>query len=186
MWDLDRLLALKDDKIGAKLPKRTNSENPELYAVFPFRLYGVGKPELEMARHTFNHRRVKGNNGWRQDDTQAAFLGLAKTATEYVAGRSKNKHSASRFPAFWGPNFDWIPDQDHGGNLLMALQTMLIQADNGKILLLPAWPKNWNCDFKLHAPDKTTIECKVGNGKLVKLKVSPESRRKDVIVMDPK
>jgi len=217
-WDLDRLLALKDDKIGAerrarwtkfrkaipsipmmdiaskpaiapaeaKLPRRTNSENPELYAVFPFRLYGVGKPELEMARHTFNHRRVKGNNGWRQDDTQAAFLGLAKTAAEYVAGRSKNKHSASRFPAFWGPNFDWIPDQDHGGNLLIALQTMLIQADNGKILLLPAWPKNWNCDFKLHAPDETTIECKVENGKLVNLKVSPESRRKDVIVMDPK
>jgi len=170
IWDLDRLLALKDDRIGAErrarwtkfrkaipsipmmdiagkpaiapaeaeLPKRTNSENPELYAVFPFRLYGVGKPELEMARHTYNHRRVKGNNGWRQDDTQAAFLGLAKTAAEYVAGRSKNKHSASRFPAFWGPNFDWIPDQDHGGNLLMALQTMLIQADNGKILLLPA------------------------------------------------
>jgi len=168
-----------------KLPRRTNSENPELYAVFPFRIYGVGKPELEMARHTFDHRRVKGNNGWRQDDTQAAFLGKADVVRQYVSGRAKNKHAASRFPAFWGPNFDWIPDQDHGGNLLMALQTMLLQADDGTILVLPAWPKQWDVDFKLHAPRHTTVECEYRDGKILELKVTPAERRKDVIVTEP-
>jgi hypothetical protein len=29
---------------------------------------------------------------------------------------------------------------------------MLMQTVGRKILLLPAWPKNWNADFKLHAP----------------------------------
>ncbi|MFZ2656992.1 MAG: hypothetical protein WAX69_18810, partial [Victivallales bacterium] len=163
-----------------------NSENPELYAVFPFRLYGIGKNDLDIGRLTFARRTTKGNSGWQQDDTQAAFLGLTETAADYVIGRAKNKHSDSRFPAFWGPNFDWIPDQDHGGNLMMALETMLIQADSGKILLLPAWPKNWNVDFKLHAPDQTVIEGVFKNGKIVKIKVTPESRGKDVIPMESK
>jgi len=126
---------------GRRVDRVGEGENPELYAVFPFRIYGRGKPELEMARHTFAHRGIKCNRGWCQDDTQAAFLGLAGVARNYVSGRATNKHRGSRFPAFWGPNHDWIPDQDHGGNLMMALQTMVLQADNGKILVLPAWPK---------------------------------------------
>ena len=165
---------------------RGNSENPELYAIFPFRLYGVGKADLKVGRRTFERRPVKGNNGWRQDDTQAAFLGLTETAAGYVVERAKNKHTGSRFPAFWGPNFDWIPDQDHGGNLMMTLQTMLLQADEGKIRLLPAWPRQWDVDFKLHAHQRTVIEGRLESGELVKLKVTPPSRRKDVIVMGSK
>ena len=166
-----------------KLPKATNSENPNLYAIFPFRIYGLGKNDLEMARHTFKNRRIKSHKGWRQDETQAAFLGLTDTAAEYVSKRAKFKHDASRFPAFWGPNFDWIPDQAHGGNLLMGLQTMILQADDGKIRILPAWPKDWDLDFKLHGPHRTIVEGCVKTGKLIDIKVTPESRRKDVIVM---
>ncbi|MDH3345887.1 MAG: hypothetical protein OEL75_01745, partial [Kiritimatiellaceae bacterium] len=76
----------------------------------------------------------------------------------------------------------WVPDQDHGGNLLMGLQTMILQADDGKIRLLPAWPKNWDLDFKLHAPQGTTVEGRVNNGKLVDMKVTPESRRQDIVL----
>ena len=163
---------------------RGNSENPELYAIFPFRLYGVGKPDLDIGRRTFLRRPVKGNNGWRQDDTQAALLGLTEIATDYVVARAKNKHAGSRFPAFWGPNFDWIPDQTHGANLQMALQCMLMQTDKGKIRLLPAWPKHWNADFKLHAPQQTIVQGRVEDGELVNLKVSPPDRRDDVVIMN--
>ena len=58
-------------------------------------------------------------------------------------------HGGSRFPAFWGPNFDWIPDQDHASVALIAPQTMLLQSEDRKILLLPAWPKNWWVDLNL-------------------------------------
>jgi hypothetical protein len=78
---------------------------------------------------------------------------------------------------------DWIPDQDHGGNLLMGLQVMLMQADDEKILLLPAWPKKWDVDFKLNAPGRTVIEGVVKDGKIMSMKVMPESRKKDVKVM---
>jgi len=175
-----RVLAAAREVIGGS----SNSENPELYAVFPYRRYGVGKPDLDLARRTFACRRVKGNHGWRQDDTQAALLGLAGQAREYVAGRFATKNPGSRFPAFWGPNFDWIPDQDHGGNGLMALQTMLLQADGRKILVFPAWPKEWDVDFKLHAPFNTTIEGAYRAGGLERLKVSPPEREADIVMLD--
>jgi alpha-L-fucosidase 2 len=47
---------------------------------------------------------------------------------------------------------------------------------------VPAWPKDWNASFKLHAPNNTVVEGRVENGKVTDLKVTPESRRKDVIV----
>ena len=61
---------------------------------------------------------------------------------------------------------------------------MLIQADpySKKIYLLPAWPNDWDADFKLHAPYNTVIEATVKNGKLKKLKVTPQSRRKDIVL----
>lgn len=164
---------------------RGNSENPELYAVFPFRIYGVGKPDLEVGRLTFARRPVKGNVGWRQDDTQAALLGLADEAARLVAARATRHHGGSRFPAFWGPNFDWIPDQDHGGNLMMALQSMVLQADGGKILLLPAWPKGWDVEFKLHAPRRTVVEGVYRAGKLQQVRITPPTRAKDLVRLSP-
>ena len=159
-----------------------NGEVPELYCVFPFRLASFEKNNAEMARRTLHHRTARGNAGWRQDEIFMAYLGLADEARKNLVERAKNKHKGSRFPAFWGPNFDWIPDQDHGGVLMKAFQSMLLQTDGKKIFLQPAWPKDWNAAFKLHAPYKTTIEGRVENGKVVELKVSPESRSNDVVI----
>ncbi len=162
-----------------------NVENPELYAVFPYRLYGVGKPDIAVARHTFARRRVKTSLGWQQDPVQAALLGLADEARRLVAKRSVNTHSGSRFPAFWGPNYDWVPDQDNGANALLGLQAMLMQADGARILLFPAWPADWDVAFKLHAPMRTTVEGSYRDGALRRLKVTPKSRAGDVVVMEP-
>lgn len=159
-----------------------NGEVPELYCVFPFRLASFEKANAEMARRTLHHRKARGNSGWRQDEIFMAYLGLAAEAQKNLVGRAKNKHKGSRFPAFWGPNMDWIPDQDHGGILTKAFQSMILQSDGKKIFLQPAWPKDWNATFKLHAPYKTVIEGQVVNGKITKLKVTPKSRTKDVVM----
>ena len=111
-----------------------------------------------------------------------AYLGLADAARDYVVKRARSKHAASRFPAFWGPNYDWVPDQDHGGVLVKAVQSLLMQTDGRKIYLLPAWPGDWDAEFRLHAPYNTTVSGKVEKGKLVLLDVQPESRRADVKV----
>lgn len=164
------------------LEEARNSETPELYAIFPYRLYGVGKPDLDVAIRTFLRRKIQGNTGWRQDDMQAAVLGLTEEARTRLNDRMSRKHPGSRFPAFWGPNFDWIPDQDHGGNALMTLQCMLIQAEGRTIHLLPTWPREWNVDFKLHAPYKTIVEGTYVDGILTSVKVTPESRQGDLVI----
>jgi hypothetical protein len=66
------------------------------------------------------------------------------------------------------------------GGLVIALQRMLLQWDGDRILLLPAWPKDWDVSFKLHAPRQTTVKCVYRSGKVESLKVTPESRRSDV------
>ncbi|MDR1382998.1 MAG: hypothetical protein LBJ67_04000, partial [Planctomycetaceae bacterium] len=87
------------------------------------------------------------------------------------------------FPAFWGPNYDWIPDQDHGGILTKGVQSIVMQCDGKRIDLFPAFPADWDCDFKLNAPYKTTVEGQLKNGKLVNLKVTPKEREKDVRIL---
>jgi len=109
-------------------------------------------------------------------------LGLTREARTRISDRMSQKHPGSRFPAFWGPNFDWIPDQDHGGNALMTLQYMLLQPDGRNIHLLPTWPKDWNVEFKLHAPYRTIVEGSYVDGRLAHVKVTPESRKADLVV----
>jgi alpha-L-fucosidase 2 len=159
-----------------------NSEYPELYAVWPYPLYGLASGGLEVGLETWRRRRVKESVGWRQDSIQAAYLGLADETAKYVSGNFSTWHKGSRFPAFWGPNFDWIPDQDHGSVAMTGLQRMLLQDNGDEIIVLPAWPKQWDVDFKLHAGMNTTVECEVRGGKVLKLEVRPRSRRPDVKV----
>ena len=159
-----------------------NIENPELYAIFPFRLYGIGKPSLDLARRTYTVRTQKLNHGWQQNAIQAAYLGLAEEAASLVADNFMTSDPQCRFPAFWGPNYDWTPDQDHGSVAMIALQRMLLQYDGTKILLLPAWPNQWDATFRLHAPFNTVITCTVRGGKIKQLDVVPDWRRRDVVV----
>ena len=157
-----------------------NSENPELYAVFPYRVFGVGRDHLALARDTYEVRNNRHNRGWCQDSIQAACLGLGDEAGRLVAARAAQINGADRFPAMWGPNFDWIPDQDHGNNILTTLHFMLLQSDGDRLFLLPAWPKAWNVAFKLHAPKNTVVEGVYRAGRLEQLKVTPASRQSDV------
>ena len=158
-----------------------NSENPELYVAFPYRLYGVGKPDLKLAQDTFAARRFHFITCWGQDGTEASILGLTAEAKRAVTSEFTD-YGDERFRWFWKAGGDWIPDLDNGGSGMIALQNMLMQCDGKRIQLLPAWPKDWSADFKLHAPFQTTVEGHVKNGKISNLKVTPKSRADDVII----
>jgi alpha-L-fucosidase 2 len=162
--------------------KTSNAENPELYTVFPYRLYGLDKPDLELARNTFAARRFPFDHCWGQDGPQAAVLGITATAQKAVTDEFE-LYGPERFQWFWKAGGDWIPDLDNGGTGMMTLQLMLMQTDGKRIDLLPAWPKDWTADFKLHAPYRTTVEGHVANGKITGLRVTPNSRAKDVVIV---
>jgi hypothetical protein len=159
-----------------------NRENPELYVVFPYRLYGIGKPDLQLARTAFQARLFPFDKCWGQDGTEAAGLGLTAEAKQ-AAIKELTSYGNQRFVWFWSKNSDWIPDMDNGGSGMITVQHMLMQCDGRRIQLLPAWPSDWTADFKLHAPFDTTVEGHVESGKLSHLKVVPPARQKDVVVV---
>ena len=88
-----------------------------------------------------------------------------------------------RFHAFWESRFDYIPDQCHGGSTTIGLQHMVVQSHGDKIYLFPAWPEEWDLNFKVHAARNTVLEGVYQNGVLQSLTVTPSSRAADVIDM---
>jgi len=161
-----------------------NIEITQLYPVFPWRIYGVGKPDLDVAINTWKYGVDNENQrhfiSWHQDAIFCACMGLTNEAKDITIRKMEN--SQRRFPTFWGPGHDWVPDHNWGGSGMIGLQEMLMQTADDKILVLPAWPKDWDVDFKLNAPQQTTVEVSVRKGKVIFLKVNPELRSKDVII----
>lgn len=178
-------------------PTRHNVELPELYTVFPFRLFTAVQENDALAQDTFDSCEVFGNfharvigespsyasySGWQYVGLCAALLGRGEQSADILAHNCGLQNPGHRFPAMWGPVYDAVPDVDHGANILTQLQWMLMQTDGDKIFLLPAWKREWNVSFKLHAPQQTTVEVCYENGRLAKLAVTPESRLADVIL----
>lgn len=167
---------------AARYERINNVELPQLYPVFPYGIYGIGRPDLQVAIDTWKYgvdrQDQKNFISWHQDAIFCARLGLTNEATEITI--KKLADSGRRCPTFWGPGRDWVPDHNWGGSGMIGLQEMLMQAVDKKIYLLPAWPKEWDVDFKLHAPYSTVIKGKVRNGRIECLEVSPQSRFEDV------
>ena len=85
-----------------------NVETPQLYPVFPWRIYGVGKENLELARNTYFYDpeaiKFRSHVGWKQDNIWAACLGLTEEAKRLTLAKLSN--GPHRFPAFWGPGYE--------------------------------------------------------------------------------
>jgi hypothetical protein len=168
-------------------------EIPDLYAVFPYRLYAFDSKDADIGRRTVERwcPTVPRNGvpwegrvgGWRLQAVQVAYVGKAEQAARLVTSSFASHEPYSRFPAFWGPNQVGQLDQSHGGVTMTALQAMLMQVVGKKIYLFPAWPKDWDVNFKLHALYNTTVEGELRGGKVVSLKVTPKSREADVVNM---
>ena len=161
-----------------------NTESPQLYPVYPWAIFGVGKPGLDTAINTYKYDtsviKFRSHIGWKQDNIWAASLGL--TAEAWKLTSLKLQNAERRFPAFWGPGFDWVPDHNWGGSGMIGLQEMLMQTDERKIFLFPAWPKEIDVHIKLHAPYNTIVEAEMKNGKATILRVTPKSREADILL----
>ena len=161
------------DKLG-------NVENPELYAVFPYRLAAFDNENNRIGIETFRRRSLRMNWGWTQDGIQAAVLALPEEARQVVIDKFSNWNEKCKFQGYWGPNFDWVADQCNGCSAMIALQKMLMQCVDGKIYLFPGWPSEWDVEFKLHAHGNTIVECSYKEGEIEYIKTTPETRSKDI------
>nr|WP_129732644.1 DUF5703 domain-containing protein [Parabacteroides goldsteinii] len=175
-----------------------NMEFPQLYVLFPFESVSFEDTKgLKIAENTWLHNSKasaqKNYICWFQGGIYTAHLGLTQEAKNYAMNKFLHPDGPGgdpqvkkmRFPVFWAnPGFCHCPDMDHGGSAMVGLQDMLMQTPEDKIYLCPAWPADWECDFKLHAPYNTIVQGKIAGGKLSELEVIPASRKKDVIVMN--
>jgi hypothetical protein len=176
----------------AKTWERINNvETPQLYPVWPWKFYGVtvsDSADLQVARNTYLYDpdalRFRSSTGWKQDNIWAARLGLVDEAFDLTS--QKFADGSHRFPSFFGPGYDWTPDHNWGGSAMIGLQEMLMQtgSDGKKIYILPSWPLDRDISFKLHAPEKTEVEVKLQDGKIVYLNVTPSSRIDDIVLPD--
>lgn len=163
-----------------------NVEIPQLYPVFPYGQYGVGRPDLQVAIDTWHHGvdtpEQKDIKSWHQDAIFCARLGLTDEAAKLTA--AKLDDSARRYPTFWGPGHDWVPDHNWGGSGMIGLQEMLMQTRGDAIHLFPAWPRDWDVDFRLHAPGGTRVDASLRGGKLAALTVTPASAKARIVLPD--
>ncbi len=138
-----------------------NVESPQLYAIFPWRIYGLGRPDLNIARNTYLKDQhvieMRSSKGWKQDNIWAACLGFTLEAEQLT--KEKFADGPYRFPAFWDQGFDWAPDCNRGGSAMIGLQEMLLQeASDGSLMFFPAWPREWDATFRLNATDGRVVE----------------------------
>jgi hypothetical protein len=167
-------------------------ELSEFYAAWPYRLVGVTKPDtLPLLRSTWRTvpeeqaKKAKQDLSWMATVANVAAMGDAADARQRAIDKLSDRHAQVRFPAFFGPGHDWLPDHNWGGSGMVGLQEMLLAAEperTGRIFLFPAWPREWDVVFKLHAPGPTVIAGEFKHGRLVCLTVSPESRRAFVVL----
>ena len=127
----------------------------------------------------------------------AANLGQVAEArhqlnTKWSSKRGPDDYGQARFPVWWGPSRE-APDEtcDYPGcnevidESRITLQHMLLQSDNHgeRLILFPSWPHEWDVTFQIRAERNTTLSGEVKDGKLLSLRVVPEERRKDVVVL---
>ncbi len=163
-----------------------NVENPECYCIFPYRLYGFGQSNLNVALATFNHRMEQSyKSDWSQDVIQEPLVGLIGAAQADLLTNFADTDPAARFQAFWTSRSDYLPCEDTGGAAMSGLQFMLLQPAGNQLCLLPAWPPSWNVDFQLCAPGNTTVRLVIQNQSVSQLTVNPPSRTTDLVEAMP-
>ena len=182
----------------ALLPAKTykvpyNKWEPiEMYACWPYRRAGITRPDtLQLARDTWETvpadraKLCKQDYSWMANVANMAALAWPEEAKKRAICKMANTAAPqARFPAFFGPGHDWLPDHKWGGAGMVGVQEMLLAPEpgpQGKLHLFPAWPAEWDVDFKLHAPGQTTVEASLKGGQLVSLKVTPAAREKDIV-----
>lgn len=124
----------------------------EMYAYWPYRLVGVTNPStIQLGRDSWDTipedraRICKLDYSWMANLANMAALASPEKAKERAIYKMANTAAPqARFPAFFGPGHDWLPDFNWGGAGMTGVQEMLLAPEpgvTGKLHLFPAWPK---------------------------------------------
>jgi|GEM_PF-1866290 len=178
--------------------KSQGNDRSSLYAIWPYRAFmfpasGTSPEDYELAKNALTLD-DNGSQSWAYGDYCAAILGDSARARKGVLHRingttdnpSDKPDGYFRFPAFSYKQMpDWTPNVEGGNVILSTLNYMLWNWKGDQIYLCPAWPKDWDCKFKFHAPHNTVVQGHVSHGEVTLDHVVPESRRRDIVICKP-
>jgi len=111
-------------------PIRPQLREPGVVFDLSYRLYGLGKPDLQLAATSFKADvHLQRLLGARPD--QAAMVGQTAVAKEYLIYNFTNKERRTlKFPAFWAKRNDLrAPTKTTAATAEHALQQMLMQTE---------------------------------------------------------
>lgn len=139
----------------------TDTNNQNLWPIFPLRMFGNGQANLDLAIASYNDRRGKypanGTQDWRHDATHAAYLGLTEEARYQTVQAFRS--GAWRYTGFGPGGGDGEPGNEPRSIGKIALQAMLLHPGAGDdAILFNAWPSNWDVAFKLHTTNGRVVE----------------------------
>ena len=176
-------LPFRNPKIGT--PK-SNVENNELYAVYPFTMGDYGKNVATFRQGSdmivYGWEPVGAGWGWYPVPMWAARLALPDAADfvyKFAVGNNTWPFGGGRSPAsimYSGAEVEDCPYLDSAGVLQAATQELFLQSHaeepsaelftGGPIRLLPAVPKTWSGAFKLRARGGFLVECAFEKGEV--------------------
>ena len=161
-------------------PQRKNCENPELYA-------DLAVPTVWRRAARSRSRRRDLSTPHRKGVVRLAIRrsvrrdpGPGRRSEAHPAGQDRQLESRPSLSGHVGTKLRLAPRPGPWQQYHADVQTCVADPAGDRIFVLPAWPKDWNVSFKLHAPHRTVVECVYRGGKLEGLQVTPEARRKDV------
>ena len=91
---------------------------PQFYPLFPYNLFSIDDPEIEVFRNTWRYDdRLRKNCvwSWFQNGIFLARMGMFEECIDFQFKKLCDNEEGRRFPIFWGPGFERvIPDGDWG------------------------------------------------------------------------
>jgi len=139
----------------------TDTNNQNLWPIFPLRMFGNGQANLDLAKASYNDRRGKypanGSQDWRHDATHAAYLGMTDEARYQTV--QAFRPGAWRYTGFGPGAGDGEPGNEPRSIGKIALQAMLLHPGAGDdAILFNAWPADWDVTFRLHTTNGRIVE----------------------------
>jgi hypothetical protein len=150
--------------------KKSNSENLDLEAVWPYGLIGDSSPDVDLARRTYMHRMFVNNPDWTFDAVHAARLGLADEMVKALTNVTEKYQTFVCGMALWaggtnnGSSESYI---EQAAVAVAAVNEAFVQDFDGLLRIAPAWPKAWDGSGTIYIAGQSKVDVQVQGGQVV-------------------
>ena len=135
-----------------------NTENIGMEPVWPYKLIG---PDSQLALRSYSERPNVDVNDWSFDAVDAAQLGLADAVEQNLIALTEKYQL---YPSGMAHFIAGPPYVEQSANVALALQTALVQDNDGVVAVAPAWPHDWSVAGSVAIAGRSRVDVQVTDG----------------------